>query len=52
MGIKRRRFLRLTAGGASIGVAAMTSGLSAFAGRAAEGLLPMTGDVIPISLQL
>ncbi len=54
MGIKRRGFLRLTAGSASFG-AAMVSGLSAFAGTSRStllsGLSPMTGDVTPISLQ-
>jgi Xaa-Pro dipeptidase len=51
MGIKRRRFLRLAAGGVSLG-AAMVSGLPALAsGGRLSGLSPMTGDVAPISLQ-
>jgi Xaa-Pro dipeptidase len=59
MGIKRRGFLRLTAGGASFG-AAIVSGL-AFSNREAApaanrskllfGLKPMTDDVVPISVQ-
>ncbi|HVW61244.1 MAG TPA: aminopeptidase P family N-terminal domain-containing protein, partial [Puia sp.] len=50
MSLKRRSFIRLTAGSVAAGTA-LLHGLSSFTKRGLEDLRPMTDDVEPITLE-